>query len=44
MVRFSGITEDSPAAPRVLIFKEFQQDRLLLVLATSGTIERWRRD
>jgi hypothetical protein len=32
MVRFSGIADDSPPAPRILIFKEFQRDQLLLVL------------
>ena len=36
MVRFSRITDDSPPAPRVLIFKEFQRDRLLIVLDAAA--------
>lgn len=36
MVRFSRITDDSPPAPRVLIFKEFQRDRLLVVLDAAA--------
>ena len=36
MVRFSRITDDSPPAPRVLIFKEFHWDRLLVVLDAAA--------
>lgn len=31
-VRFSGINDDTPPAPRRLIFKEYPKDRLLVVL------------
>lgn len=36
MVRFSRITDASPSAPRVLIFKEFRRDRLLVVLDAAA--------
>jgi hypothetical protein len=36
MVRFSGITDDTPPAPRHLIFKEYQADRLLVVLDAAA--------
>jgi hypothetical protein len=32
MVRFSGITDDTPPAPRHLLLREFAEDRLLVVL------------
>ncbi|MDO8724033.1 MAG: hypothetical protein Q7J31_17660 [Syntrophales bacterium] len=32
MVRFSGITDDTPPAPRRLLFREFAEDQLLVVL------------
>jgi len=36
MVRFSGITDDTPPAPRRLIFKEFVEDQLLVVLDAAA--------
>lgn len=36
MVRFSTILDDSPPAPRVLIFKELPQDRSLVVLDAAA--------
>jgi hypothetical protein len=36
MVRFSKITDDSPPAPRILIFKEIPQDRSLVVLDAAA--------
>jgi hypothetical protein len=36
MVRFSGTTDDSPPAPRILIFKEFFQDGRLIVLDAAS--------
>lgn len=36
MVRFSGITDDTPQATRNLIFKEFFADQLLVVLDASA--------
>jgi hypothetical protein len=32
MVRFSSVTEDTPPPPRRLIFREFTEDHLLVVL------------
>ena len=36
MVRFSGITDDTPPAPRNLIFKELFDDRLLVVVDAAA--------
>jgi hypothetical protein len=36
MVRFSGITDDTPPAPRRLLFKEFAEDQLLVVLDAAA--------
>jgi hypothetical protein len=36
MVRFSKITDDTPPAPRCLIFREFIEDRLLVVLDAAA--------
>lgn len=36
MVRFSGITDDAPPAPRRLIFREFAEDQLLVVLDAAA--------
>jgi len=39
-VRFSTITDDTPPGPRIMIFKEFPQDQLLIVLdAAADTLE-----
>jgi hypothetical protein len=35
-VRFSGITEDTPPAPRRLLFREFLEDGLLVVLDAAA--------
>jgi hypothetical protein len=35
-VRFSGITEDMPPAPRRLLFREFPEDKLLVVLDAAA--------
>lgn len=35
-VRFSSVTDDTPPAPRNLIFKEFPKDRLLVVLDAAA--------
>lgn len=35
-VRFSSITDDTPPAPRSLIFKEYPKDRLLVVLDAAA--------
>ena len=36
MVRFSGIPEDAPLGPRLLIFKEFTEERLLVVMDSAA--------
>ena len=36
IVRFSGITDDTPPAPRRLLFREFADDRLLVVLDAAA--------
>lgn len=36
VVRFSGITEDTPPAPRRLLFRDFAEDRLLVVLDAAA--------
>ena len=36
MVRFSGITDDTPPAPRRLLLREFAEDRLLVVLDAAA--------
>jgi hypothetical protein len=36
LVRFSGITDNTPPAPRNLIFKEYPTDRLLVVLDAAA--------
>lgn len=36
MVRFSAITDDTPPAPRRLLFREFAEDRLLVVLDAAA--------
>jgi hypothetical protein len=36
MVRFSSITDDTPPAPRRLIFREFAEDQLLVVLDAAA--------
>lgn len=36
MVRFSGVPEDAPLGPRLLIFKEFTEDRLLVVMDSAA--------
>jgi hypothetical protein len=36
IVRFTGITDDTPPAPRRLIFREFAEDRLLVVLDAAA--------
>ena len=36
LVRFSGITDDTPQAPRRLLFREFPEDRLLVVLDAAA--------
>jgi len=38
-VRFSSITDDTPPAPRRLIFKEYPKDRLLVVLDAAAQCE-----
>ena len=35
-VRFSGITDDTPPAPRRLLFREFAEDQLLVVLDAAA--------
>jgi hypothetical protein len=35
-VRFSGISDDTPPAPRSLIFKEYPKDRLLVILDAAA--------
>jgi hypothetical protein len=36
MVRFSGITDDTPPAPRRLLFREFAEDGLLVVVYAAA--------
>jgi hypothetical protein len=36
MVRFSGITDNTPPAPRRLLFRLFAEDQLLVVLDAAA--------